>query len=161
MTREIKFRGKRIDNDEWVYGYFYKGLDTNGEIISIIRHFNEDHGGHEDHYVDPKTVGQFTGLNDKNGKEIYEGDIIPVTYSNCPNGMRILGGGEKHEDVNSEVVMQCGEWRIKRKDPEDGKDVYSSLWSLLKNNDQKEVIGNIYETPDLLPKQDATKNRAQ
>ncbi|MFK2514390.1 YopX family protein [Bacteroides fragilis] len=66
MNREIKFRGKRIDNGEWVYGYL-ADEDYINDINSIDLSSIE---------VDRGTIGQFTGLFDKNGKEIYEGDIL-------------------------------------------------------------------------------------
>lgn len=67
MKREIKFRGIRRDNGEWIYG------DLNHLVDGV--YISNDYGNNMAQVV-PDTVGQYTGLKDKNGKEIYEDDIL-------------------------------------------------------------------------------------
>ena len=128
--REIKFRGKRIDNGEWVYGAFVPdALETpDNDLITwgFIRRYNRDIGKMETIEVARESVGQYTGLCDKNGNEIYEGDIL--RYSDG----EILGVAFDNKTAQFTTKTR---W----------------LWTII---DVCEVIGNIHDNPELLEVKD-------
>ncbi|ORX22202.1 hypothetical protein BVF91_12990 [Thermoanaerobacterium sp. PSU-2] len=130
--REIKFRGKRKDNGEWMYGYVVR--ERYGVCIQYLM---EKPLGIEKYkvVVEPESVGQYTGLKDKNGQEIYEGDIVVAedSYGNKWCGV------VKYKDKHTAFFVE-------------GKNVAAILgWHLTDNNGVfAEVIGNIYENPELL-----------
>ena len=133
MERQIKFRGKRADNGEWVQGYFVE------DGFYCIWSHNEDDFLTQ-HLIDPDSLGQFTGLTDCNGKEIYEGDI--VKYDDTPYNAYA-------SPYSGEVVFYCGSWRVKTKGY--GVEwVYPYLFRDDFANRKTELLGNKFDNPDLM-----------
>ena len=126
--REIEYRGKRIDNGEWVYGYYVRYEHLGNVKHIIVTDWAQVYVN--SYYVIPETVGQFTGQHDKNGKEIYEGHILQdkrkrkfkVTWNN---------------DIGSWVNSPC----------EDSKSYPCFNIGTVKD---LVIIGNIFENPELL-----------
>lgn len=143
--RVIKFRGKRIDNGEWAYGH-YAQVDTAHHTIFW---FKED-GAPWWADVNPETVGQFTGLLDKEGKEIYEGDVLKGTT----NKWVMEDKPEPHDFVGYvRWESQCDvglEWVLTTMDStaSDPLNVYVHCVAI--DYSTGAIIGNIHDNPELL-----------
>lgn len=139
MSREILFKAKRADNGEWVEGYFVKtklGKDTSPSDVVFVpwkENRNEEWGWIK---VDPDTLCQYTGLTDKNGKKIWENDIIKTSRYGKNDGK---GSNFAGFDIFSV------RW-------DDGGFALYSKWRRfnLRDNNECEVIGNIFDNPELL-----------
>jgi len=129
IMRKRNFRGKRIDIGEWVYGALYIDILNNKTFIITqgIRETYGDYGIYKDYEVDPTTVGQYTSLKDKNGKEIYEGDIVEYTENVDPDGAMI-------KEIGVISFYNAGFWI----------QIGSRIETIL--CDVTEVIGNIHES---------------
>ena len=134
MNREILFRGKRTDNGEWVDGYLCEchHKDTGKYDYAIQEMFENGYIMHE---VIPETVGQYTGLTDKNGRKIFEGDIL---------GAHLDVNYPENETI-AVIVWANNAWCIQELGAE--PDIIGD--DELKN-DGWEIIGNIYDNPELL-----------
>ena len=130
--REIKFRGRSKLTGKWAYGYY--SVRASEHFISFM---NNNHQW-QDVEVIPKTVGQFTNLPDKNGKEIYEGDIIRW-HNFYP---------EPEDYFVVKWLDFRGAYSLFRQNHFMSHLPYADLHEMNKKN--YEVIGNIYENPELL-----------
>lgn len=149
--REILFKAKRIDNGEWVDGYYtecngktFIGIDISiySDIFEVfctpvIRWFE----------VDPKTLCQFTGLCDKNGKKIWESDIISYQRDNddCPfpnKDTKKRFGKVFYQGFRSTFAIGMGK--------NGSRSINDDLWKYVQNGNRVEVIGNQFDNPELL-----------
>ena len=138
--REIEFRGKWSHNGKWIYGSLTD--KNNGERLISDRSRLD---GFDGRYVIPETVGQFTGLKDKNGVKIFEGDVVDFTDFNG-----ISGGETQYKGV---VKFSDGQWEIwQHPDFEyyDGANGAFHLYWAFNNDCELCVIGSIHDSPELL-----------
>ena len=132
--REILFRGKRVDNGEWIQGDIVQ-FPVHG-VVRIV----EQEPSYKDAEVDSDTVGQYTGLTDKNGRKIFEGDIIHLEYS------QVFFGGEYFGEYTAEVSYKEG--CFVTDGINNGDEIETPLSGF--DNDEVEIIGNIHDSPELL-----------
>lgn len=129
MKREILFRGKRLDNGEWIYGQYYLGRE-NDYILTQKAPCEEENKGlspFKPHPADPNTVGQFTGMVDKDGNKIFEGDFYNMGDLNILYLVVWHDSGFKGKQLGSSSYAGLGYWQ-----------------------DKIEIIGNIHDNPELL-----------
>lgn len=137
MSREIEFRGKRLDNNEWEYGDLVH--DNRGGCYVYP---NDCAGLYTGNKVDPDTVGEFTGLLDKNNKKIFEGDIVrkrDLTFSLQYKGVVVYNSSTGCFRIHSEnkgTTMRMGF---------EASDVYNDGKCTVTVKYDYEVIGNIHD----------------
>jgi len=145
-VREILYRGKRKDNGEWVYGYpmrdtapcSAKARDAcvcpHDGSVSVIIFWDDDFHEYDYEDVVPETMGEYTGLTDKNGVKIFDGDILESHYDD----------GYPDDSAIETIVWHRNAWCIKegRSDPNQSTEDDILPFS--------RVIGNIHDNPELL-----------
>ena len=127
MENRYLFRGKRIDNNEWVYGL--PSCDEDGEIEEIEVWSEDDINFYS---VDPETICQCTGIKDKNGKLIWENDIVNCLTEDC---FGYIGWNESEAGFYFNVLLEDGSFEEEH--------IYDY-------QDCIEVIGNTFDNPELL-----------
>ncbi len=147
MSREIKFRGKSKKTRKWLYGYLgeskFSILDyvyTDKVIFDNVLSFNTDNSTYvvKDLSVEEETIGQFTGLCDKNGNDIYEGDVVKAPLLD-PIFFDII----KDKFCNAEIRFNKGSFVVS---------YYGSEYNIYLSdlNDKIRVIGNKYDNQELI-----------
>lgn len=137
MENRYLYKAKRIDDGEWVQGYYVKGSDMYGKETHVI--FEPDaifysHGETDGlTEIDPSTICQCTGLKDKNGKLIWENDIVNCITTDC-------------EEYARKIVYDKEELDFKATN---GKEDYGSEFEYLSCLVEIEVTGNVFDNPEL------------
>lgn len=163
MNREILFKAKRLDNGKWVEGYYCK-LDETTYCISedyerypvpthhYILHEAMTDWGLPNRFlqfeINPDTLCQFTGLTDKNGKKIWENDILRYSYDY--DGSPFLKDGEEIKYRVGAVFWSewRGSWAVCGRGNK--KCTNNDVFKYNRNPNRAEVIGNIFDNPELL-----------
>lgn len=138
MEDRYLFKAKRVDNGEWVIGYLYRLSEINPPFI-MLRKYGESYE------VDEHTICQCTGLKDKNGKLIWENDIIKKDFYTDYDAYA------NSEAYTGRIQYEDGGWSVERT-MSNGRICASPIIDMIaysKDIEQFEVIGNIFDNPDL------------
>ena len=138
--REILFRGKRLDNGEWVEGAFLNDRDGAFCICPAVSDISYGDSGNRRrigcwYKVDPSTVGQYTGLKDKHGKKIFEGDILLL------------------DDIKGIVNYGTGCFCVKLPSPDYLYRNNPAIDMVLNEYPGLEIIGNAHDNPEIIDKE--------
>ncbi len=139
--REIKFRAKRTDNGEWIYGY-YCNVKVGHPTITV-----EDGGSHQ---VNPETVGQFIDLKDKNGIKIYEGDISEIDSEDGGINRFIVKYGITQREMASGWIVDIPCYYFDLIDGNFKAFPIVINWAGIHDLKMLKVIGNTHDNPELL-----------
>lgn len=144
--REILFKAKRMDNGEWVEGYIMSMCHK----LHIINPENE----HTAYEILDNTICQFTGLYDKNGKRIWENDILQYSYD-YPDSPWLKAKGLSNADIKYHTGQVFwsdwrGSWAVCGKGT--SRMTNNDVFTYSRNPNRVEVIGNIFDNPELLKK---------
>lgn len=132
--REILFRGKHLDTEKWVYGVPLFEVNRCYMIEDLFISPKYQCTGAVNSIVDPETVGQYTGLTDKNGKKIFDGDILRRAYY-----------------PEDDVVVEWSDGSFRFRKANKPKDYgYSSVCCIQNAVSSLKIIGNIHDNPELL-----------
>lgn len=132
MNREILFKAKRLDNGEWVEGYYQKRFDLDGSEQHLI-FWSKSYTVWEYAEIDPDTLCQFTGLTDKNGKKIWENDICEMVYDGVVNTYVIVWDKDELDFKGT-----------------NGKENYGRNYEYLGCCEEIITLGNIFDNAELL-----------
>lgn len=165
--REIKFRGRCLESGTWIYGSLFNSIwrkSADGSRVCYIFPDNmlaDDNGGGdcwedfaevaEQYEVDPSTVGQYTGLHDKEGGEIYEGDIMVLVAQRAESVFLSLGWEAVGPEYRSILAMtyNIGQCAFGFCRPREAMDANPDICGLAVHN-RCRIIGNIHDNPELL-----------
>lgn len=131
MEREIIFRGKRIDNGEWIEGSYFIDSECFLKEKEVLKHYIVNEFGKFE-VVYPETVGQYTGLKDKNGKLIFDGDVCLHKEYEC------FGKIKWSLDEACYYFCVCNGYQLFEEE------------QLYEYVDGLNIIGNIHDNPELL-----------
>lgn len=159
-----RVQGKRIGNNEWIYGYLrqtgHENIEKpNGQYIKTVKYYQIQDNKYNSQFVNEETIGQYTGLKDKNGKKIYEGDVVQIIKNVCSqynpieNYIVTFERGS-YRLVKDFVYIHYLEYKINNHNRVYIDELSRRETRLFrrKSEERFEIIGNVYDNPELIDK---------